>query len=642
MAILLLIICFIAILFNVGIILKPLSNTKEIILISVLVFCGFLVLITEILSLFYILNFLAILLSWTTVTVINLIYLYLEKEKLKVFYNYLKLRIYETYLKIKTRSFYEKSLLVAVLLILILVFIQGIVYPPNNWDSMNYHLARVPSWIGHQSVAHYPTSVVWQIYMPPFAEYLAMNFNILNRADYFSNSVQFLALIFSVVGLVSIVDILGLSTSYKVLTIFLALTIPEAVLQATSTQNDLVVAFFVIAAFYFAIKSIRQFSLKNAFAFGLAVGLGILTKATAYIYLPAILIIYGISMLIQLYKTKNYNYLKFSLLAGLMFLTINIGFYHRNYQLSNNLFGYDQKQYGTYTNEKMNAKLFLSSVIKNAGVHIGLLHLKPLSVVAAHTIMRLHKIAGVDIDDPANNAFSDKYDTLYNPDHEDAAPNFIHLILITISLIIISLSFKRKLNLYVRLLAFTIIFQGLFFSFYLKYQPFHTRLHTSMFLLAIPLIVYALSLVNVKLKKVFYWFSPFIFLYALMIVLGNLNTPYNAKLKENRYEKYFISKPFLYNEYRVVNYKIKSAGYQNIGLIMGTESWVYAFFTDCYSKALNPIYLNVDNYTKNSGYRFNKKVDCILSTANNSPYMDYLGKRYYNQDPANQFIHLYK
>ena len=644
MAIIILLFCFITLFFSTGIFINSATSKKELILHTTLIFSGLVVLITEILSLFSAINYQTILFSWTVITLINLLYLYWKKEAFIKFYVNLKRQINETYKHLKAIKLYEKCLLFSVFIILLLVFVQGVIYPPNNWDSMNYHLARIPSWISHQSVAHFPTGAIRQIYQPPFAEYVILHFNILNRADYFSSTGQFLFLLFTIVGLVAIIERFGLNASAKILTVFLALTIPEVVLQATSTQNDIVVAFSVVAAFYFALKSIRNFSLKNAFFFGLTVGIGILTKGTAYVYMPAILLIYGITVLLILFRSKNYKYALYAVFTGIIFLSINVGFYCRNYQLTSNLLGVDQKEYGTYSNEKMNGKLLILSMVKNAGNHMGLFHLKPLSVISAKAIVKLHQMIGVDINDPATNYYKDKYDTLYNPDHEDAAPNFIHFVLITIALIVIIVkSFKQKIPLAVKLLVFTVLFQGVFFSFYLKYQPFHTRLQTSLFLLSVPLISYAVHLLNVNFKKLFYWSTSFIFGYAFMIVLGNLNHPYNKAIKQSRYQKYFMAKPWLYNEYNGVTQQVQNLNYQNIGLIMGDgdADFEYAIFTNCYSKLLNPVYINVNNYTKFSKPE-SLKVDCILATAVNNAYIDYQGKRFYNQDPKNKFIYLYR
>ncbi|MEM5774182.1 MAG: hypothetical protein AAGU05_04205, partial [Anaerolineaceae bacterium] len=38
----------------------------------------------------------------------------------------------------------------------------AVIAAPNNWDSMVYHLSRVAHWVQNQSVAHYPTSILWQ------------------------------------------------------------------------------------------------------------------------------------------------------------------------------------------------------------------------------------------------------------------------------------------------------------------------------------------------------------------------------------------------------------------------------------------------------------------------------------------------
>ncbi|RYY05978.1 MAG: hypothetical protein EOP43_07600 [Sphingobacteriaceae bacterium] len=349
-------------------------------------------------------------------------------------------------------------------------------------------------------------------------------------------------------------------------------------------------------------------------------------------------------MLIKVFTTKNYKYLLFSLLAGLLFLLVNFGFYYRNYQLTTNLLGVDEKEYGTYSNEKMSAKLLLSSVLKNTGNHIGVFHLKPLSEFTASTIIKWHKMLGVNINDPANNYYKDKYDTLYNPAHEDAAPNFIHFILITASIMLIVVqTFKRKIPLQVKLLVFTIIFQGLFFCFYLKYQPFHTRLQTAMFLLAVPLICYAVTLLSNHFKKLFYWTTPFIFVYALMIVQGNLNHPLNAEISKSRSEKYFMAKPWLHDEYAGISQKINTLKYTNVGLTLGDgdNDFEYALFTNCYSQPINPVYIEVNNYTQKA-HHFTSNVDCIVSTAANKPFIDYQGKRFYNQNAGNKLIYLYR
>jgi len=111
----------------------------------------------------------------------------------------------------------------------------------------------------------------------------------------------------------------------------------------------------------------------------------------------------------------------------------------------------------------------------------------------------------------------------------------------------------------------------------------------------------------------------------------------------NRYIKLFAvnTQPTAYNEYRTINENIKTSNSKNIGLILNDDSWEYPLFTDCYKRELNPIHINVKNYTARiAGY--NNNVDCIVSTTTNAPFIDYKGKRFYNQNIKNAAIWYYK
>ena len=51
--------------------------------------------------------------------------------------------------------------------ILALTLTTAIVAPPNNMDSMSYHMPRVMHWIQNASISHYPTNTLRQISFPP-------------------------------------------------------------------------------------------------------------------------------------------------------------------------------------------------------------------------------------------------------------------------------------------------------------------------------------------------------------------------------------------------------------------------------------------------------------------------------------------
>ncbi|MFO8086762.1 MAG: hypothetical protein R6T91_03000, partial [Bacteroidales bacterium] len=68
-------------------------------------------------------------------------------------------------------SFAEKSMLAGIAIICVTTLITAILAPPNTWDSMTYHMSWVMHWLQNRSVDHYPTHIIRQIEMNPWAEF---------------------------------------------------------------------------------------------------------------------------------------------------------------------------------------------------------------------------------------------------------------------------------------------------------------------------------------------------------------------------------------------------------------------------------------------------------------------------------------
>src|SRR5262249_44491564 len=87
--------------------------------------------------------------------------------------------------------------------------IIAVISAPNNWDSMTYHLSRVMHWIQNESVEHYPTHILRQIELNPWAEFAILHLQVLLGSDHFSNSVQWFSMLGSVIGVTLISQQLG-------------------------------------------------------------------------------------------------------------------------------------------------------------------------------------------------------------------------------------------------------------------------------------------------------------------------------------------------------------------------------------------------------------------------------------------------
>jgi hypothetical protein len=136
---------------------------------------------------------------------------------------------------------------VLVLAVGILVLISALAYRPNNVDSMVYHLARVVYWIENHSVDVYPTNIFQQVRFPPGSEYLFLVLQSVSGSDAFASLVQFFAWMLLAASAPALARLFGASRRLARMAGVLVAMAPMAVLQASSTQNDLLTALMTVA-----------------------------------------------------------------------------------------------------------------------------------------------------------------------------------------------------------------------------------------------------------------------------------------------------------------------------------------------------------------------------------------------------------
>jgi len=644
MALLLLLIGFILFFLSFGTITGGRAGFKDTAIKSILLFSLLLTVITESISSLKLLNHSSLILTWSLISFCCLVFLYLRRSGLKQLVRNFKdsfLRFSPSMIRLHKIGFY------AMMFILALVFLQGLINPPNNWDSMTYHLARITAWISQQSIHHFPTHIVRQVYQPPFSEFVILHVNLLSLNDYFSNAVQFVFLIFCLIVILSLLELIGLKHQFGWIAMVLLITIPDVILQASSTQNDIVVSFFILSTVLFTIKSFKEGSFQNYAFLGLSVGFALLTKGTAYIFLAPVLLFFAVAVLIKTYKSRKYSFLLFSIAAALITIAINAGHYYRNYQMSGHILGVSEAEHSRYANEIMGPDIFVSNFIKNMSIHLGPY---PLSRISKETVIQLHKLAGLDADDPRTNFPGEIYKGASDlPTHEDTAPNPLHFLLILVAFfLIVKALFRQDIRVNRLILYLTLIFliQAILFSYYLKWQPWHSRLHTPVFMLSIPLICYAFK-INEKYIRYLKIAVTIAFVYALMVVLFNSSRPYlstrfttNISVNDLRDRKMYANKLYQYEEYESISAEIKRLGFKNIGLILGREDWEYPFFRNAYTDPLRPIHVNVKNITGSVSVE-RPDVDCIISTTVNDSIIYHQSKRFQNLTTDNKFVWFY-
>ena len=163
--------------------------------------------------------------------------------------------------------------------------------PANTNDGMIQHLSRVGYWLQHGSMAVWNTPLILQVIYPPNAQ-LQMLWTILfTGVDRFAPLIQWFAVPFSAIAIYGLSTKLGWSKEKSILTALLWMTLPQIVLQSTSTQNDLVSSGLVIISLYFLYSGLKRLQKKEILLSALTLALAIGTKQTIFLILPALAII---------------------------------------------------------------------------------------------------------------------------------------------------------------------------------------------------------------------------------------------------------------------------------------------------------------------------------------------------------------
>ena len=216
----------------------------------------------------------------------------------------------------------------------------AIFIPPNNWDSMAYHLPRVEHWIQNKNIYPYPTNIVRQVLTSPLSEYIIANFQILANTDAFSNLVQFASFIFILIIGTLIFSILKIGLKGQLFLLLALLSLPMMLFQATTTQTDLLASFFFISFILFSLLIIQtEANFKTNFIFlVLSLTLGILTKYHIAIF-AAPIVLYLLFILFK--KKTNANTIFAVLISCLTIALILAPLFLRNIYFFGSITGKD-------------------------------------------------------------------------------------------------------------------------------------------------------------------------------------------------------------------------------------------------------------------------------------------------------------
>jgi hypothetical protein len=193
---------------------------------------------------------------------------------------------------------WDKATLAAIAALVLAELVLAAASSPNNYDSNHYHLTKIEHWIANGDLDPYPTAQNLQVILVPGAEYLLLQARLLTGDDAQLNLLQWGAGLLGALAIARCAAQLGAGRLGQLIAAAVFLTAPAVALEATSTQNDLIVTTWVACAATLALDGARRLAtVGDVLGLATVAGLTAVTKSTGLMALAPILLFWGICQL---------------------------------------------------------------------------------------------------------------------------------------------------------------------------------------------------------------------------------------------------------------------------------------------------------------------------------------------------------
>ena len=591
----------------------------------------------ELLSIFKILTLLNIYIFYGAVALICLIFFIIKKIPIKVRLFEIKQSFKNFYGGLNLNKVLKLVLIIWLIIILFVPLFIGSAMRPPNYDSMTYHLARAAFWYQNHSINHYFTRYVHQNDYPVNAEIGFLWVILFTNSDIFTFLVQWLSFVIILLCLYKLLRVVGYSRNISLVTTFIFSTFDICILEASSTQNDMIVACFIILSLYFLVKAFKstEVELKYLIFLGITTGIVLGTKGYSYLFIP------GFILFILLFtKNDRKKFLKITfillfVIAGfLLFASYSL---IQNYISYGNLLGYP----GTIAEMRMDAfgyKEILSNFLRHAVSFYQ--KYKGFGFISNHienAFNTVHSKLNFDISSPSTTwggVYFGIWEHRINFDTSYSGLLFFLFVLPSIFLNFIlflalgkknrdvELSTKYKTSLKISIIPI------LFFIGYIILFKWHIWAGRYMIAFSLLIMINVAEFFDLLKKiKVRYLFNIFIVILVFLSIWSSVLPLFKneyislADIIKNKISK---TPQIQATEENAITFMLKAnemlketlPDKSNIGIILDQSDWVYIYFGEKFQKKLK--YITDDEWNNNTIKKIMKdnKSDGILVNSN--------------------------
>jgi len=374
--------------------------------------------------------------------------------------------------------------------------------------------------------------------------------------------------------------VFGLNSYGQTFAAIICATIPVGILEASGTQNNYVLAFWLTCFAYYVLQLNRN-GLSHPVWFytlgaGASLGLALLTKATAYIFALPFLVWLIVSQL----RFPRSGAWRCVPIIAITALIINIPYFQRNTDLYGSpVVTTERSSLGEYrfANEVFTIPSFVSNIIRNIGSHLGT-PIDQVNNLTERSIRGMHALLGVDINDRRTTFTRDDFH-IYRPrGSEDRDGNLVHTVLVIVVMMLLVSSKRLRSIDSLGAYCICIVSGFLLFSALAKWQLPASRLQLPLFVLwAAPMALILLRFINRRHASLL---AVVLIAGAVPLLLFNAYRPLVGRIARtgvsteasifttSRIDQYFQERGGVRLAYIGAGEFIESTGCRRIGLVL--------------------------------------------------------------------------